>query len=104
MNESMSPSPPELTGVRHTFLDVGGLRTHVALAGPEDAPPILLVHGWPQNWWTWRKVIPALTERFRVIAPDLRGHGWTEATQRAMRRSSWPQTSWVCSTCSGWSA
>lgn len=76
----MSPSPPELPGVRHAFLGVGGLRTHVALAGPEDAPPILLVHGWPQNWWTWRKVIPELAERFRVIAPDLRGHGWTEAT------------------------
>ena len=56
-----------------------GLRAHVALAGPEDAPPIVLVHGWPQNWWAWRRVIPGLAERFRVIAPDLRGHGWTEA-------------------------
>lgn len=71
---------PELANVHHAYLNVEGLRTHVALAGPEDAPPILLVHGWPQNWWTWRKVIPALAERFRVIAPDLRGHGWTEAT------------------------
>ncbi len=53
---------------------------HVAVAGPEDAPPILLVHGWPQNWWAWRRVIPGLAERFRVIAPDLRGHGWTETT------------------------
>lgn len=70
---------PELTGVRHDHVNAAGLRTHVALAGPEDAPAVLLVHGWPQNWWTWRRVIPLLADRFRVIAPDLRGHGWTEA-------------------------
>jgi len=71
--------PPELTGVGHEYVNAGGLRTHVALAGAEDAPPIMLVHGWPQNWWTWRHVIPVLAESFRVIAPDLRGHGWTQA-------------------------
>ena len=71
--------PPELPGVRHDYVDAGGLRTHVALAGPADAPPVLLVHGWPQNWWSWHNVIPALAERFRVIAADLRGHGWSEA-------------------------
>jgi pimeloyl-ACP methyl ester carboxylesterase len=52
---------------------------HVAIAGPEHSPPVLLVHGWPQSWWCWRAVIPALAGQFRVIAPDLRGHGWTEA-------------------------
>jgi len=71
--------PPELTGVRHDFVNAAGLRTHVALAGAEDAPPIMLVHGWPQNWWAWRHVIPGLAVHFRVIAPDLRGHGWTDA-------------------------
>jgi len=44
-----------------------------------EPPPLLLVHGWPQNWWAWRHVIPTLAERFRVIAPDLRGFGWSEA-------------------------
>ena len=72
-------APPALSGVTHAYLNAGGLRTHVALAGPPDAPPILLVHGWPQNWWAWRRVIPALAHGHRVIAPDLRGHGWTEA-------------------------
>ncbi len=71
--------PPDLAGVTHQYVDAGGLRTHVAVGGAADAPPILLVHGWPQNWWVWRAIIPALAERFRVIAPDLRGHGWTEA-------------------------
>lgn len=72
-------APPDLPGVRHEYLDAGGLRTHVALAGAQGAPPILLVHGWPQHWWAWRRVIPALAERHRVIVPDLRGHGWTQA-------------------------
>jgi pimeloyl-ACP methyl ester carboxylesterase len=71
--------PPELPGVQHQYLDAGGVRLHVALAGPEDAPPLLLVHGWPQHWWEWRNVIPTLAERFRVIAPDLRGFGWSDA-------------------------
>jgi pimeloyl-ACP methyl ester carboxylesterase len=70
--------PPQLDGVTHDYVNAGGLRTHIALAGPEDAPPLLLVHGWPQNWWSWREVIPALAEKHRVIAPDLRGHGWTD--------------------------
>jgi alpha-beta hydrolase superfamily lysophospholipase len=78
--------PPELAGVRHDYVSAGGLRTHVALAGPEDAPAILLVHGWPQNWWAWRRVIPALAQRFRVIAPDLRGHGWTQAPPAGYER------------------
>jgi pimeloyl-ACP methyl ester carboxylesterase len=75
----MTAEPPALPGVRHDYVDAGGLRVHVALAGSPDAPPVLLVHGWPQNWWAWRHVIPTLAERFRVIAPDLRGHGWSEA-------------------------
>ena len=73
--------PPDLDGVRHEYVNAGGLRAHVAIAGRDDAPPIVLVHGWPQNWWAWRRVIPGLAERFRVIAPDLRGHGWTEAPE-----------------------
>ncbi len=71
-------SPPDLPGVRHEYLNAAGLRTHVALAGEEDAPPVMLVHGWPQHWWSWRDVIPTLAGDHRVIAPDLRGFGWTE--------------------------
>jgi pimeloyl-ACP methyl ester carboxylesterase len=71
--------PPSLRGVTHEWVDAGGLRTHVALAGPEDAPPMLLLHGWPQNWWAWRHLIPALSTERRLICPDLRGHGWTDA-------------------------
>lgn len=70
---------PELAGVRHSFVDVAtGLRMHVAEAGDPAAPAVLLLHGFPQNWWEWRKVITPLAERYRVIVPDLRGAGWTE--------------------------
>ena len=49
---------------------------HVAEAGQGD--PVLLLHGFPQNWWEWRGVIPGLAEKHRVIVPDLRGTGWTD--------------------------
>lgn len=74
------PFPP-CPGVRHAFHDVAtGIRVHVAEAGPEDGPPVVLLHGWPQHWWCWRGVIPVLADAgFHVIAPDLRGHGWSDA-------------------------
>lgn len=68
---------PDLPGVEHRFVDVDGLRMHVALAGQGE--PIVLLHGWPQHWWQWRHIIPALAEHHRVICPDLRGLGWTDA-------------------------
>jgi pimeloyl-ACP methyl ester carboxylesterase len=66
--------------VEHRYVDARGLRVHVALAGPESGDPVVLVHGWPQHWWIWRGVIPALVDAgYRCICPDLRGHGWTDA-------------------------
>jgi pimeloyl-ACP methyl ester carboxylesterase len=73
----MHGSPPEIDGVRHSYVEVPGARLHVAEAG--DGPPVLMLHGWPQHWWIWRKVMPALARDHRVIAPDLRGFGWSEA-------------------------
>ncbi len=72
----MSGDIPHVAGVEHEFVSAGGLRTHVALAG--DGPPVLLLHGWPQHWYLWRDVIPAVAPHARVIAPDLRGFGWTD--------------------------
>jgi len=64
-------------GVQHSFVYAGGLRTHVAEAG--EGEPLVLVHGWPQHWYVWRHLIPRLAETYRVICPDLRGLGWTDA-------------------------
>ncbi len=51
---------------------------HVAEAGAGE--PLLFLHGFPQHWWAWRTVVPALAKQYRVICPDLRGAGWTDAT------------------------
>jgi pimeloyl-ACP methyl ester carboxylesterase len=77
----MTVPMPHLESVRHSDVHARGLRFHVAEAGPADsaAPPIVLLHGWPQHWFMWRDVIPALAADHRVIAPDLRGLGWSDA-------------------------
>lgn len=57
---------------------VNGLDMHVLEAGAADAPVLLLLHGFPELAYSWRKVMPALAEAgFRVIAPDQRGYGRT---------------------------
>ncbi len=72
---------PDVPGVEveHRFVEARGLRFHVGLAGPQDGPPLLLLHGWPQHWFVWRKVLPALAGRHRVVMMDLRGLGWSDA-------------------------
>jgi pimeloyl-ACP methyl ester carboxylesterase len=72
---------PPVEGVEHRFVHANGVRVHVAEAGPGDseAPPILLLHGWPQHWYMWREVIAGLRGSHRLLAPDLRGFGWSEA-------------------------
>jgi len=59
---------------------------HVAEAGPEDGEPVILLHGWPQHWYEWRHLVPALSERYRMVMPDLRGLGWSEITQRGYEK------------------
>ena len=49
------------------------------MAEAGDGPPLVLLHGWPQHWWCWRHLIPRLAQSHRVIAPDLRGFGWSDA-------------------------
>ena len=68
---------PPVRGVIHRFVQAGDVRLHVAEAG--SGPPLVLLHGWPQHWWSWRKVMPALARRHRVLAVDLRGMGWSDA-------------------------
>jgi pimeloyl-ACP methyl ester carboxylesterase len=68
---------PHVDGVEHRDIDLGGLRLHVAEAG--EGEPLVMVHGWPQHWYIWRKLIPELAGRYRVICPDLRGFGWSDA-------------------------
>jgi len=75
----VSADIPHVAGVDHEFVDAGGLRTHVALAG--EGPPVVMLHGWPQHWYLWRDVIPVVAPHARLICPDFRGFGWTEVTK-----------------------
>jgi pimeloyl-ACP methyl ester carboxylesterase len=72
--------PPPIEGAVHRFADAGGLRVHYAEAGAGE--PVLLLHGWPQHHYLWRGLIDRLRDRYRLIAPDLRGFGWTDAPGR----------------------
>jgi pimeloyl-ACP methyl ester carboxylesterase len=58
------------------YIDTGELRQHAVIGG--DAPPLLLVHGWPETWCAWRLLMPALARDFEVIAVDQRGIGLTD--------------------------
>jgi pimeloyl-ACP methyl ester carboxylesterase len=84
-----APSPPPLAGVRHRDVEVGGVRLHVAEAG--QGPPLVLLHGWPQHWWSWRHLIPALARDHRVLAVDLRGWGWSAAPPGAYAKRTFAQ-------------
>ena len=82
--------PPQIAGVRRSFVEARGVRFHVTEAGPPDGRPVVALHGWPQHHWVWRDLLanPPVTrgqERsdsgeskgLRIIAPDLPGYGWS---------------------------
>jgi pimeloyl-ACP methyl ester carboxylesterase len=70
--------PPHIDGVTHHWAGARGLQFHYAEAGAGD-DVVLCLHGWPQHWYEWRHLMPALADRHRVLALDLRGFGWSDA-------------------------
>jgi pimeloyl-ACP methyl ester carboxylesterase len=75
----MTATAPQasLPGVTHHYAKVNGTELHYVAAGTEGSP-VLLVHGFPETWWTFRKLIPLLAISHRVFAVDLRGFGDSE--------------------------
>jgi pimeloyl-ACP methyl ester carboxylesterase len=65
----------DTAALNHAFETIDGLRLHYVTAGPEDAEPLVLLAGYPESWFAWRKVMPILAGRYRVIAIDLPGQG-----------------------------
>ncbi|HSL14435.1 MAG TPA: alpha/beta fold hydrolase [Nitrososphaeraceae archaeon] len=57
----------------HHMASVNGIQLHYVTGGPGD--PIVLLHGWPQTWYEWHHIMPALAKNYTVIVPDLRGLG-----------------------------
>jgi pimeloyl-ACP methyl ester carboxylesterase len=69
-----------MTEISHRFIETNGIRMHVAEAGA--GPLVLLCHGFPESWYSWRHQIVALAAAgFHVVAPDMRGYGQTEAPE-----------------------
>ena len=58
---------------------VNGIAINYAVGG--TGPTVVLLHGYPETWYSWRKIMPALAERYTVIAPDLRGSGGSDAPE-----------------------
>ena len=59
----------------HGFKTIDGLRLHYVTAGPQDGEPLVLLAGYPESWSAWRKVMPLMAGRFRLVAIDLPGQG-----------------------------
>lgn len=80
---SVSDVPELPEGFADTFtshyVDAGELRLHAVIGG--EGPPLLLIHGWPQTWYAWRMVMPALARDFEVIAVDQRGIGLSDTPE-----------------------
>ena len=69
--------PP--SGIEHFTANAGEVRLHCAATGPRDGPLVVLLHGFPECWISWRHQLPALAAAgFRAVAPDLRGYGGSD--------------------------
>jgi pimeloyl-ACP methyl ester carboxylesterase len=66
--------------ITHEQVPTNGIELHVATAGPKDGKPVVLCHGFPELWYSWRHQLAALSDAgYRVFAPDLRGYGASSA-------------------------
>ncbi|MEN0012838.1 MAG: alpha/beta fold hydrolase, partial [Solirubrobacteraceae bacterium] len=61
--------------VEHEWVQGKAGRIHIARAGDRSLPAIMLVHGFPQHWYSWRGVIGELAKEAHLVVPDLRGAG-----------------------------
>ncbi|MFP5020888.1 alpha/beta fold hydrolase [Pseudonocardia phyllosphaerae] len=67
----------------HRHVSANGIRVHLAEYGPADGPLVVLLHGFPEFWWTWRHQLLALGDAgYRAVAADLRGYGDTDKPPR----------------------
>ncbi|MFL6254200.1 MAG: alpha/beta fold hydrolase [Pyrinomonadaceae bacterium] len=78
MSENQESFEPE---IRHGYAQVGDVRLHYAECG-EGERLVLLLHGFPECWYSWRRQLPVLGRRFRVVAPDMRGYNLSDKPGR----------------------
>jgi pimeloyl-ACP methyl ester carboxylesterase len=69
-----------MTDITHRTIKTNGINMHIAEAG--SGPLVLMIHGWPESWYSWRHQLPALAEAgYHAVAPDVRGYGRTDAPE-----------------------
>jgi pimeloyl-ACP methyl ester carboxylesterase len=74
----MSPTSAPITSITHRLIQVNGIQMHIAEQG--EGPLVVLAHGFPELWYSWRHVLPALAAAgYHGVAPDMRGYGQTDA-------------------------
>jgi pimeloyl-ACP methyl ester carboxylesterase len=79
--EPTSWADQAMPGVTHRMIETNGIRLHVAEQG--EGPLVILCHGFPECWYSWRHQLPALAKAgFRAVAPDLRGYGRSDRPQQ----------------------
>jgi len=76
-----SPAPDQST-IRHDYAQVGDIRLHYAECGAENDQLVILLHGFPEFWYSWRHQLPVLGALYHVIAPDMRGFNLSDKPPR----------------------
>ena len=71
-----------LDGFEHRYATVNGVRLHYVIGGRTDEDTVVLLAGFPESWYAWRRVMPRLGERFRIVAPDLPGQGDSDCPEQ----------------------
>lgn len=75
-----------LEGFQSRKIRAGDITLHAVIGG--SGPPLVLIHGFPQTWWEWRKTITRLAEEHTVVAVDLRGAGHSDSLQGGYEKAS----------------
>jgi pimeloyl-ACP methyl ester carboxylesterase len=79
MSDNLSSTDPR---IRHGYAQAGDVRLHYAESGDAARPLVVLLHGFPEFWYSWRHQFTALGEHFHVVAPDLRGYNLSDKPER----------------------
>ena len=66
-----------MSEIQFDYAQIGGVKLHYAKAG-DGEQLVLLLHGFPEFWYSWRHQLPALSDEFTVVAPDLRDYNWSD--------------------------
>lgn len=72
----------EPAAIRHDYAQIGDVRLHYAECGSNDRGLVILLHGFPEFWYSWRHQLPVLGKQYHVVAPDMRGYNLSDKPTR----------------------